>query len=245
MVTLNKVTEAMAYMKKWFSWILKLSITFGVLYYVLTIIPFSEVVRSVMSARVSYIIIALLVSPFVIYVEAYGMKILTDKQGMLLSIRQIVDINLITRFYGLFLPGSLAGGAIRWHKLSQPNNKWTEALASLAFNRLIGTIVLVIVGILFWMLDTNSRSNYIIGLNLLAILSGLLILHFLVFDGKVSSFLRKHLGKVNLSLIPRILRSKISELLISTSQYHSFSRSLLIYILGLSLTRHLLGILSF
>ncbi len=232
-------------MKKWFSWILKLSITSGILYYIFTIIPFSEVIASIISANVSYIIIALLVSPFVIYVEAYRMRILTDKQGILLSIRQIIDINLITSFYRLFLPGYLAGGVIRWHKLSQPNNKWMEALASLAFNRLIGTIVLVIVGILFWMIDTNSRSNYMIGPILFAILSGLLITYFLVFDEKLSCFLQKYTRKINLSLIPGIIRSKISKLFTSTGQYHSLSRSLLIYIFGLSLTSHLLGILSY
>lgn len=232
-------------MKKWFSWLLKLSITSVILYYIFTSIPFSEVMKSIISAKVSYIIIALSIMAFVIYLEAYRLKILTDKQGMLLSIRQIIDINLITGFYGLFLPGYLAGGAIRWHKLSQPNNKWMEALASITFNRLIGTIVLVLVGILFWILDTNSGSNYMMGLILFAILTGLLITHFLVFDGKLSCFLKTYTRKINLSFIPKRIRSKISKLFISTGQYHSLSQSSLIYIFGLSLTSHLLGILSF
>ena len=192
-------------MKKWFSWLLKLSITSGILYYIFKTIPFSEVIKSIMSAKVGYIVIAMLIMALVIYVEAYGMKILTEKQGMALSTFQIIEINLVTRFYGLFLPGYLAGGAIRLYKLSQPENKWREALASITFNRLIGTIVLVIVGILFWMLDTNSRSNYMIGSILFAMLSGLLIMHFLVFHGKLSCFLQKYTKKINLSLIPRII----------------------------------------
>jgi len=232
-------------MKKRLSLVLKLSITSGILYYIFTTIPFLEVIRSVMSARVSYIILALLLSPFVICVEAYRMRILTDKQGMTLSMHQIIDINLITGFYGLFLPGYLAGGAIRIYRFSQPANQWTEALVSIAFNRLIGTIVLVIVGILFWMLDTNSRSNHMIGLILLAILSGLLLIHFLVFNGKLSRFLERYARKIDLSLIPQIVRSKIRTLLISTGQYHGLSRSLLIYIFALTFTSHLLGILSF
>jgi hypothetical protein len=231
-------------MKKWFTWILKLSITSGILYYIFTIIPFSEVIKSITSAKLSYIVIALSIMAFMAYTEAYRMKILTDKQGMSLSIRQIIEINLATRFYGLFLPG-LASGAIRWYKLSRPDNKSAEALAFMAFSRLIDTIVLVMLGILFWALDITSRSNYIIGLSLLTILSGLLITHFLVFNGEVSCFLWKRLGQINLSVIPEMMRSKISKLLISTSEYHSLSRSLLIYISGLSLTRHLLGIFAF
>ncbi|HEY4482332.1 MAG TPA: lysylphosphatidylglycerol synthase transmembrane domain-containing protein [Candidatus Brocadiaceae bacterium] len=232
-------------MKKWFSWMLKLSITFGMLWYIFTTTPFSEVIDSIALAKVSYIIVAMLIMAFTIYLEAYRMKILTDKQGMWLSMNQIIDINLITNFYGLFLPGSIAGGAIRWHKLSQPNNKWMEAFASISFNRLIGTIVLVEVGILFWALDANSRSNYMIGFILFAILGVLLITYVMVFDEKISCFLRENSRKFNLSLVPGVIRSKISKLLISTGQYHGLSRSLLIYIFGLSLVSHLLGILTF
>ncbi len=231
-------------MKKWFSSILKLSITSGILYYIFTTIPFSVVISSIVLAKVSYIVIALLIEVLQHYIAACRMKLLTDKQGMALSTFQIIEINLITRFYGLFLPGS-AGGAIRWYKLSRPDNKSAEALASMAFDRLIDTIVLVILGILFWVLDTNSKSNYMIGLSLFTILSGLLITHLLAFNGKVSCFLQKYMGKTNLSYIPRVLRSKISKLLISISQFHDLSQSSLIYILCLSLTRQLLGILSF
>ena len=96
-------------MKKWFSLVLKLSITSGILYYIFTTIPFSDVIKSITSANVSYIVIALLITPLIVYIEAYTMKILTDKQRMGLSALQIIEINLITRFYGLFLPGYLAG----------------------------------------------------------------------------------------------------------------------------------------
>jgi uncharacterized protein (TIRG00374 family) len=232
-------------MKKWFLWIPRLSITSGILFYLFTAIPFSEVIKSIALVKVSYIIIALLIMAFTIYLEAYRMKILTDKQGILLSTNQVIDINLITNFYGLFLPGSLAGGAIRWHKLSRPHNKWMEAFTSIAFNRLTGTIVLVKVGILFWVLDAKSRSNYVIGSILFAILSGLIITYFLVFDEKLSCFFQRYTRKINLTLVPGIIRRKISKLLISTGQYHNLSRSLLLYIFGLSLTSHLLGILTF
>ena len=232
-------------MKKWFSWILKLSITSGILYYIFTNIPFSEVIKSITSANVSYIIIALLITVLIVYMEAYTMKILTDKQRIGLSVSQIIEINLTTRFYGLFLPGYLAGGVIRLYKFSQPENKWMEALASITFNRLIGTVVLVMVGILFWVLDPKSNSNYIAGFILLIILSGLLVVYFLIFDGKVSCFLRKYAEKIKLSLIPRIIRSNISKLLVSTSQYHSLSQSSLIYVFGLFLISNLLGVLSF
>jgi len=232
-------------MKKSFSWILKLSITSGILYYIFTAIPLSEVLKTIASAKMSYIVIALFIHLFTIYLEAYRMKILTDKQGMSLTIFQIVEINLVTGFYGLFLPGYLVGGAIRLYKFSKPENKWTEALASMTFNRLIGTIVLVVVGISFWMFDSKSKSNYLVGLSLFFVLIILLTAHLLVFDGKASGLLRKFGCKFKLSIFPEMARTRFSKLAASTSQFHSLSRSLMIYICSLSVTSNLLGVLSF
>ena len=232
-------------MKKLFSWILKLSISSGILYYIFTIIPISEVVTSIASAKVSYIIIALLIVVVTHYIVACRMKVLTDKQGMSLSIRHIFEISFMTSFYGLFLPGSLTAGAIRWYKLSRPDNKWMEALASILYGRLINIIILAILGVSFWAFDMPTESNDMIGLSLLAILCGLLITYFLIFRGKAFYFLQKSMAQVNLPLVPTVFRNKITRFLISTRQYHNLSRNSLIYIVGLTLTSHLLGILVF
>jgi len=232
-------------MNKWLLFILKISFTSAILYYIFSNIPLSEVTESIASAKASYIIFALLVTPITLYIAAYQMRILIDKQGMTLSTQDIIEINLITRFYSLFLPGSLSGGAIRWYKLSKPDKKPAQALASIAFNRLIETIMLVLVGIVFWLFDVTDWSNYVIALILIAILAGLLVTHFLVFNGTVFSVISNSLGTFDLSFIPRILRDKVSKLLHSLSKYHSLSRGMLAYIYGLNLIKHLLGILSF
>jgi len=50
--------------------------------------------------------------------------------------------------------------------------------------------------------------------------------------------------KVDFAFIPRVIRAKTSKLLASTTRYRGLSQSELIYIFGLSLTTHLLGILT-
>ena len=116
-------------MKRPFLWVLRLCITVGILYYLFTKIPFSDVIASITSTRVGYVLIAFLIQVFIRYIAACRMKILTERQGMSLSILQILGITFSTIFYGLFLPGGiLTGGAIRWYKLSKPDNKPAEAL---------------------------------------------------------------------------------------------------------------------
>jgi len=169
-------------MKTW-SWsLLKLSITSGLLYYILKFIPLSEVIASISSANVGYIVVAILIALPMFYFSACQMKVLTDKQGMSVSTRKILEINLITRFYSLFLPGNLSGGAIRWYKLSQPDSKWAEALASMAFSRLFNTIILVILGVCFFLtFDIGLKSHGLMGLGLILFLGGLLLLYFLSY----------------------------------------------------------------
>jgi len=225
--------------------IIKLLITSGILYYIFTVIPFSEVITSITSAKVSYIIFALLITPFTLYLAAYQMRILVDKQGMFLSTRDIIEINLITKFYSLFLPGSLSGGAIKWYKFSKSDNKPAQALASIAFNRLIQTMMLVFLGILFLVFSVPFELDYMIGLLLVAVLIGLLVTHLLVFDKTIFSFLRRWLSRVDLFFVSQLLRNKVNKLLHSITQFHTLSRGLLIYIYSLHLIRHLLGILSF
>ena len=224
--------------------LLKLSVTFGVLYYLFTIIPLSDVIASITVARANYVAMALLIALFMPYAASYRMKIFTDKQGMNLSIRQLYEINLITRFYSIFLPGHLAAGVIRWYKLSQPD-KHAEALASIAFSRFIDTIVLIVLGICFWQSDITSKSNDFIGLSLLIILTGLLILYYFVFNKRGFSSLQNHLRKFPSPRIPRSLQGKISRLLISTRRYQYLSGGSLIFVSGLSLVIHLLGILIY
>ncbi len=134
-------------MKKCISPILKLSISAGLLFYIFKIIPFSEVIATITSSKLSYLILSLLILFIVTYIQVSVFKVLTDKQQMRLSITQIFQIRLIIRFCQLFLPGSLVRGPLHWQKLSRSSSKPAEALAPLSFSRLIETILIVVLGI--------------------------------------------------------------------------------------------------
>jgi len=121
--------------KKWGSLLLKLTVPIGILLYIFSIVPLSEVMTAIAAAKVYYVAMALVVVLLMPYIDSHRMKMLTDVQSMTLSIRQIYKINLITRFYGILLPGQLASGAVRWYKLSQPDKQRAGALASIFFSR--------------------------------------------------------------------------------------------------------------
>lgn len=230
-------------MKRLLLWALRLCITVSILYYLFTKIPFSEVIASITSAKVGYVLIGFLIWIFIRYIAAYRMKLLINKQGMSLSTLQILRISFSTIFYGLFLPGGyITGGLVRWHKLSKPDNKSAEAVAAIIFDNIVDITTLCTLGILFWVLDKPSDQKYI-GLSLSTILGGLFVAYVLIFTRTIFPSTR-NLNLIKLTFIPKVLRDKANKLIISLSQYKNLSPGYLGAIFALSLACNLFGILA-
>ncbi len=186
------------------SWVLKALVTSGLLYYVFSRIGFAEIVAAIASARMDFFAAAFLLVLLMNWVSSCRMKRLTERQGMTVSRRKIFEINLITNFYGLFLPGSLAGGAVRWNKLYKTDKNGTGALVAIVFNRFILTTATAATGMVFWVLAGNHGANAAAGLSLAGILAILLglqgaMMHNRIFP-RVERFLEGRLGKLALSL---------------------------------------------
>ena len=230
-------------MKRLLLWALRLCITVIILYYLFTKIPFSEVIASITSAKVGYVLIGFLIWIFIRYIAAYRMRLLTDKQGMSLSALQILGISFSTIFYGLFLPGGyVTGGLVRWHKLSKPDNKSAEAVAAIIFDNIVDITTLCTIGMVFWALDKPYDQEYI-GLGLSTVLGGLFLAYAIIFTRTISPS-TENLNLTKLTFIPKILRDKANKLIISLRQYRNFSPGYLGTIFALSLACNLLGILT-
>ena len=227
--------------KRLLLWVVRLCITVSILYYLFTKIPFSEVTASIISAKAVYVLIGVLIWVFIRYIAACRMKLLTDKQGISLSVLQILGISFSTIFYGLFLPGGyLTGGLVRWHKLSKPDNKSAEAVAAIIFDNIIDVTTLCMLGTAFWVLDRPSDRSYI-GLSLGTVLGGLFLIYILIFT---QTILRDDANLINLPFIPNILLSKANKLTRSLGRYRNLSSGYLGVILALSLVCNLLGIVA-
>jgi hypothetical protein len=228
--------------RKMFFTLLRLFIASSLLYYLLIIkIPLSEVIAALTAAKVNYIVTTCILSIVIQFVLTYRLKLLTDKQGMSLSFLQLFDINLAAVFYGLFLPGgNLAGGAIRFYKLSKPANKRAQALASIIFDRVVATAALCTTGIMFWLADFSLHADYI-ALTMILIILALLIFCILLFDRRALLTLEKFLEWINLPIFSK----KVNKIAVSFSEYRNLSPSALANILVLSIIAQLLGILIY
>ena len=148
----------------------KLGISSGLLILVLSIVPISEVFGALLQTHLPLLACAVplvLAGPFL---SASRLKILTRAQGMGSPLPQLVQINFAVCWYGLFLPGHLAGGAIRWYLLSRLENRSAEALAAVVLSRLNYLAVLAALGVLFLVLDVSADYGPAMLLGLLPLL---------------------------------------------------------------------------
>jgi len=223
-------------------WVAKLSVGLGLLYYIFTIIPFTEVVASIFSADGAYLALAFLVLILERFAAAGRMKILSDQAGLSLSTYKICEIGIVATFYGMFIPGDLGGGVVRWYKMSQPTKRRAEALAAITFDRLIDTITMVGLGVLFWFLDMPATLTPLIGFGLLGILLGLILVYCLALSRSIGAALLRPLERHRLGSIAAFLHSKISKVLAAVAQFRQLPPERMIVIWGLSFARLLLAI---
>jgi uncharacterized membrane protein YbhN (UPF0104 family) len=178
------------------------------------------------------------------HMAAVQMWILTRAQKISLSVRQLLVINLSTAFYGLFLPGYLSGGAIRWYKISRPDNKSVEALAAIGYNRLVELGSVVLLGLVFWAGDPMARTNPFIALVFVGLLVALAAASLLLFSTTASAYVLRLVGRLPLTGWADAAQCKLTDILVTSNSFGVLPYSDRGYVLGLSCARHLGGIIS-
>ena len=222
---------------------LKWLLSGGLLALVLWRVPLDEVVSGLAQADVEWVLIGMALFFAMRIPPAWRMHSITQQQTMSLSRVEIYKIGLVTSFFGLFLPGYIAGGAIRWHMLSQ-NNKGIEALAAMAFDRVNDTVVLMSLGCLCLLLETSVAVPAGALWILAACLATLLIIYSVLLSPWSSRFAPR------LFDFPLVRRSgwvtaMISHLTESLDRFHAFGLATRIRLFGLSLLSHVLGTLMY
>lgn len=158
-----------------------------------------------------------------VWFAACQLKIITDCHGMNISLRRILAINFATAFYTLFLPGYIAGGAVRWYKLSRDNRMRAEAFAVIVLSRLLNTVVLLVWGLVGWLEDTNPARNIYIGLFLAGVLAVLVCGSVLLLQPWFASLVSRVV--LNNAGITPWLREKMAKLLNAAAEYRALTFS--------------------
>lgn len=202
------------------------------------LVPIGGVIEALKGARPLPVLGAVVLVFMIQWAAADRLRRLCDAHGHGWSTFEILQINLATRFYGLFLPGgNFTGIAIRFYKLSGDHKHYVGTAVALFYDRVAATVTMCGLGAVFWLLERPSDSWQafiaIIAAMVVMIL-GLMVL-FARSPGPLIATLRRtvsRIGGVKLHTVREAVRA---------SRILSRKQTTLIYLL--STAAHLLGII--
>jgi len=207
------------------------------------IIPIADVLQVIKSALPALLLIGFAITFLKLYINGVMLGLLTKKQGFSISYNRLFAVNLIVKFYTLFLPGTMIGSGIRWAKIS-PSGKSAESLAAVAFNRFLEIFIIIVTGF-FWFLTGIKAETVSVLIILLFIIS--MILVWVIFI-KVGNFLVDWFDKK-----PRLetenpkwqtIWNYLKKIIRSLSVYTHFSNKEMGLLFGLGVLAYLIGLAS-
>jgi hypothetical protein len=237
--------------KKWKRLVLnviKLLITGAIFYYIFDqYIQYKDFLTALKYIQPGMFIYLLLISLIFRYLNAhqihyYFKKVFNSKLGT----NFVFKVQLIASFYGLVLPGDLAGGLITWYMISDKSGEKAASASVIIFLRLMSIITLIAftaVGLVFEekLIDINLR-RYII------ILAVLFLLMFIPFVSSKAATIMKQFSRGIIQIIPAAnwrqklvhLNNKLWDSVITCTNVES---GVILWTVSMSILCHLLLIL--
>lgn len=172
---------------------------------------------------------------------AVGVRLqrLVRAEGMGLSVPEVLEVNLTTRFYSYLLPaGNVAGVAIRFYRLSDSETARRRLIAALLCDRILATLALCVVGLAFWELST-PHTGLTAALVMAALLVGLLA--FTALMAAPTAVLPASGRRLGRGRTGALLR-RLDSLREAVNPVRSLDRRTLLEVALLSLAAQLLGV---
>lgn len=116
-------------------------------------VPIDEVGAAIGAVSPGILAVAVMLQFLMRVVATPRMHVITSNQGMTLGYLRLFCIQLISQYYALILPGSLAAGGATWLKYVQAGAGKSAAIAAVTLNRGIGTLVMMVTGGIAWLIE--------------------------------------------------------------------------------------------
>jgi glycosyltransferase 2 family protein len=212
----------------------RVAVAATILGYLFSRIPASEVSVALGSATPGLLAMAVLAALAGQLAVADRLRRLVEGLGSRATTAELLQIDLAARFYGLVLPaGNLTGVLARFYQIARRDGAYAATAVALALERLIATLTLCGVGVLFWLLELPTGTWPALLLMLGALL-GLLALQALLF--------------VDLPLPARLAAwrpPRLASLYAALGRARRLPRALLTRVLLLGVVVHLIGVGAF
>jgi glycosyltransferase 2 family protein len=210
--------------------VLRIGVAASVLVYLFRRVRLEQVLDILRSGRSSWLAAAFVATLLLQWLAAARLRVLARRQDLPLSTFVTFEINLASRFYGLFLPGgNIAGIAVRVLRLGKTAGNYTGAGMAIAADRLAATSTLCLLGLIFWLIGRPDHGYTWIGMLGLTLV-GLSVPTMLVFGRGPAPFLE------------RLARSRLGNWYAALARSRGLSADDLAWIFFISIAAHLIDV---
>ena len=224
--------------KRWLVALVRAAIALAIFAYLFRQISPASVVDALASAAPGPLVAAFLCALLGQLVIADRLRRLVQALGMRLSTLSLLQINLATVFYGLILPaGNVTGIIARFYRMSRQEQNYAGVAIGLAFERMVATLTLCLVGMVFWLIDWPSPWPALA--LMLGALGALLLLHAALFS-TAPPLLAGLRGRLN-----RFWPGRLASLRAALRESRSLSRDVVAKVFALGILTHGLGVVAF
>ena len=158
------------------SWWFRLAITVAILAYLASEIDMAAAGRAILQVDLRYLALVLLLVTCDRFVMVWRWVLLLRASAVPISTREAARIFLVSSFVGSFLPAGVGGDVARAYGLWRATSDTAEALASVAIDRVLGIVGLVVMGVTGLLLTATDVAGWRVGASIGILLSGCLAL---------------------------------------------------------------------
>lgn len=227
------------YLNSNFKFFIKLLISCSLVFFLAKKIDWSSFVNAIYGIQLTYYITALILVLLSTCFMAAKYTLLIQGSSIHHSFWALIKINIVSRFYSLFLPPALGPELVRWYKITKNQSGKVFFMAASLFERVGFILISLLTGAFFLYFSPSSSRIEALQEKLLPLLLLLifmmLVLHIFFLSKKIHAFGHRIL----LALIPELaIKDRLLEIYDTFFLYNRSTR-LLIGLTSLSIGWHI------
>jgi len=135
-------------MKKKIFFLLRIIISFLFLFILLKFVNLSQFIHILKEANREIILLAILLNLIIVPIISYRWQIILSSQKFFVRLSELIRLTFIGMFFNNFLPTSAGGDVVKGYYLIKGSERKIDLGASVLFDRIIGTISVVIMALI-------------------------------------------------------------------------------------------------
>lgn len=218
------------------SYVLRLVVTVGLLFYVLDKAGFfdtasrKELFILVRSVSIPLLFCSLFVSLLLNFSSAYKWFLLLRSRSVVVSLFRAWSLYMVGIFFSLMLPTSMGGDLIRIHELGKLTGKRAAAAASVFIERFSGMVVLFFLTVIALFLQSDLLSVGWMSVSIVLAVFASALLIWMIIDERPYFFISTILTK-RLSFLSGIVK-KVDKIHAAVLEYRNDRKALVIALLN-------------